>query len=122
MGDLTKNFSRKEFRCKCGRRNCNAAPVDMTLVSALQKLRDYIGVPLYINSACRCVWHNRRVGGKYNSQHLCGRAADIRCDELTPKELAKCAEMIPEFDKGGIGTYDTFVHVDVRGKRARWKG
>ena len=32
MGDLTKNFSRKEFKCRCGRRNCNAAPVDMKLV------------------------------------------------------------------------------------------
>lgn len=122
MGDLTKNFSRKEFRCRCGRRNCNASPVDMKLVSALQKLRDYVGVPLYINSACRCALHNRRVGGKSNSQHLYGRAADVRCDELSPKELAKCAEMIPEFDKGGIGTYETFVHVDVRGRRARWKG
>lgn len=120
MGDLTKDFSRKEFRCRCGRKDCDAAPIDMKLVTALQALRDLIGVPIIINSAVRCVRHNRRVGGVRNSRHLEGIAADIYCPELSPKELAKFAAMIPEFDKGGIGLYDWGIHVDVRGRRARW--
>lgn len=120
MGDLTKDFSRKEFRCRCGRKDCDAAPIDMKLVTALQALRDLIGAPIHINSAVRCVRHNRRVGGVRNSRHLEGIAADIRCDELTPVELKKFAEEIPEFANGGIGIYDWGIHVDVRGRRARW--
>lgn len=120
MGDLTKNFSRWEFRCRCGRRDCDAAPLDMRLVTALQALRDLIGAPIHINSGVRCVRHNRRVGGVRNSRHLEGIAADIRCDELTPVELKKFAEEIPEFANGGIGIYDWGIHVDVRGRRARW--
>ena len=120
MGDLTKDFSRKEFRCRCGRRDCDAASIDMKLAAALQALRDLIGVPIIINSALRCVRHNRRVGGVRNSRHLEGIAADVYCPELSPAEFAKFAAMIPEFDNGGIGIYDWGIHVDVRGRRARW--
>ena len=122
MGDLTKNFSRKEFRCKCGRKKCDAAPLDMRLVGALQALREKVGVPIHINSGVRCILHNRHVGGAQHSTHLRGIGADIRCDELTPIELAKFAEDVPAFANGGIGIYKSWVHVDVRGKRARWRG
>ena len=40
--------------------------------------------------------------------------------QLTPEELKKFAEEIPEFANGGIGIYDWGIHVDVRGRRARW--
>ena len=120
MGDLTRNFSRREFRCKCGRKNCDAGPLDMRLVYALQQLRDLIGVPIIINSALRCREHNRKVGGTRNSRHLLGTAADIHCADLSPAELRKFAEQIPVFERGGIGIYDWGIHVDVRDRRARW--
>lgn len=120
MGDLTMNFSRCEFACRCGRKKCDAAPLDMRLVGALQELREKVGVPVHINSAVRCVWNNRRAGGKKNSAHLRGIAADIWCDELTPVELRRFAEAVPAFDNGGIGIYDWGIHVDVRDRRARW--
>lgn len=120
MGDLTRNFSRREFRCRCGRKNCDAAPLDMRLVYALQQLRDLIGVPIIINSALRCREHNRKVGGARNSRHLLGTAADIRCADLSPVELRKFAEQVPAFAQGGIGIYDWGIHVDVRERRARW--
>lgn len=122
MGDLTKNFSRWEFACKCGRKKCDAPPLHMRLVNALQELRDKVGVPIHINSAVRCIFHNSRVGGEKYSAHLLGIAADIWCDELTPRELRRFAEEIPAFANGGIGIYKSWVHVDVRGKRARWRG
>ncbi|MEG1544869.1 MAG: D-Ala-D-Ala carboxypeptidase family metallohydrolase [Tannerellaceae bacterium] len=122
MGDLTKDFSRKEFCCKCGRKKCDAASLDMRLVSGLQSLRDLIGTPLYITSAVRCRWHNNKIGGAAKSKHLLGQAADIQSRELLPKELARFAEQIPAFEKGGIGVYKSWVHVDVRGHRARWNG
>ena len=117
--NVSKNFKRSEFVCKCG---CGKFNADPKLVKSLQKLRDTIGTSIIINSACRCEAHNKAVGGVPNSQHVQGKAADIRVSGLTPRELAKFAEEIPDFNKGGIGTYNSFVHVDVRGTKARWKG
>ena len=120
MGDLTRNFSRSEFKCKCGK--CTNNYIDIRLVKGLQALRDLIGKPIIINSATRCKAHNASEGGGLNSQHLQGRAADIRVNGMAPETLAKKAEQIEVFRNGGIGIYDTFVHLDVRGHKARWRG
>ena len=119
MGDMTKNFSRSEFACKCG---CGRNNISIKLVGALQTLRDLIGKPIIINCGCRCPEHNSAVGGVPNSQHVNGTAADIRCVSMSSRELKKFAEEVAEFANGGIGLYDTFLHVDVRGHRARWNG
>lgn len=120
MGALSRNFSRSEFKCKCGK--CSCDNVDQRLVDGLQELRDIIGEPIIINSAVRCPEHNKAVGGVSDSQHVKGKAADIRVDGMTPKKLAEYAEQVSVFKNGGIGTYKTFVHVDVRGHKARWRG
>lgn len=123
MGDLTKDFSRKEFACKCGRKKCDAAPLDPRLIGALQALRELVGHPLYVTSGVRCRLHNNKVGGAAASKHLLGQAADIQCRECYPRELAKFAEQIPTFARGGIGVYSGWVHVDVRTDGpARWRG
>lgn len=118
MGNLSKNFSTKELACPC----CGNFIKVPRLIDALQKLRDYLGMEIHVNSSTRCEKHNLEVGGQPKSRHLYGEAADIYVDGLTPKELAIAAETIPDFKNGGIGTYPTFVHVDVRNHRARWKG
>ena len=70
MGDMTKNFSRAEFACKCGCGLCNPDP---ELVKKLEKFRTLCGnKPMNINSACRCEKHNKAVGGSTKSQHLMG--------------------------------------------------
>ena len=119
MGDMTKNFSRAEFTCKCG---CGSDDVNPKLVNALQKLRDKAGRAIIINDAVRCPKHNAEVGGVRNSQHILGSAADIRIEGMAPSKVADLAETIPEFANCGIGRYKTFTHVDVRGHRARWNG
>ena len=116
----TKNFKVAEFSCKCGHFNCPHYAVKQELIDALQEMRDLAGYPIYVNSGFRCTSHNKAVGGERNSKHLLGIAADIRCAELSPKELKAIAEMVPEFLNGGIGIYDWGIHVDVRGHRARW--
>ena len=119
MGDLSTNFSRKEFACNCG---CGFDTVSEKLVKALQTLRDIVGKPIIITSACRCEKQNKNVGGKKDSQHLLGTAADIQVDGMSTLRLATLAETIPAFAKGGVGLYKTFLHVDVRNGRARWMG
>ena len=118
MGDVSKNFSRREFACKCG---CGFDAVDVDLLVGLQKLRDLAGAGIKINSACRCEAHNKKVGGASKSRHKFAKAADIVISGLKPAEMAALAEKIPEFQKGAIIIYNTqgFIHVDVRGVKYR---
>jgi len=114
---LSKNFTTNEFRCKC----CGAIIIEVGLIGGLQQLRDLIGKPIIINSGYRCEKHNKEVGGSPKSQHLLGKAADIRTLDMSPVDLAYYAKEIDVFKNGGIGLYPNFVHLDVRGYPARWK-
>jgi len=118
MGNLSKNFSRHEFACRC----CGRAEINPRLVDALQELRDLAGEPVRITSGYRCSDHNRAVGGAKQSQHLLGNAADIVVKGRSVAEMYELAEQVPAFRDGGIGVYPDmgFIHVDVRNERARW--
>jgi len=124
---LTDNFSKSEFNCKCG---CEM-PDDVlknikSLAVQLQVLRERSNEPISINSAYRCKSHNHAIGGVKNSQHVLGKAADIVIDNFTPNETADIIEnmlrneFLPSFNIGGLGRYNTFTHVDIRGYMARW--
>ena len=124
MGDLTTHFSRHEFAC-LGKNCCGgAAPVSYVLVEALQRLRYDIALSVNINSAFRCLTHNRRTKrSKDTSQHVLGTAADIWVRGMTPDELFNEVRKVYAFFNGGIGVYETFVHVDVRPNGpVRWRG
>ena len=74
-----------------------------------------------ITSAYRTPPHNKAVGGTTYSQHLYGRAADIKVSGASPAKVAAYAEtLLP--NTGGIGTYPTFTHIDVRPTKSRWQG
>jgi uncharacterized protein YcbK (DUF882 family) len=133
MGDLSLNWSRAELACKCGcGLGINPGDIDPLLVDGLQRMREILGRPIWCvrrtpnglyyaaGSGCRCVAHNRHVGGSPNSQHLFGKAADIWGH--SPHILRAVALQVPQFEAGGIGYYPTrgFLHVDVRKTRSRW--
>ena len=89
----------------------------------LQIIREAIGKPIIINSAYRTPEYNKSIGGASKSQHLLGKAADIRVSGLTAKELHQVIEGLikkGEIKEGGLGLYNTFVHYDIRGTKARW--
>jgi uncharacterized protein YcbK (DUF882 family) len=111
MGDVSKNFSRSEFRCKCN--ECNFETVDVELVNVLQDVRDHFRSLVKINSACRCPVHNAKVGGAKRSKHLLGIAADIAVKGHSPEEVYSYISDKYE-GKFGVMEYNTFVHVDVR--------
>ncbi|MCH8242102.1 MAG: hypothetical protein IH897_05760 [Planctomycetes bacterium] len=107
MGDLTKNFSKKEFACKCG---CGFDAISPKLVEKLQGIRDHIENPIIISSGCRCENHNRLQGGHSDSAHLKGFAADILCaDSASRFELLSLA--VKNFARIGINM--RFIHVDI---------
>lgn len=120
---LSKHFHLREFDCRCTFPECTVTYVDSDLVSALEELR-YLGgdEPIYLNSGFRCTRWNERWGGKAGSQHLQGKAANVRKENYVGSDIAILAKKVPLFRRGGVGTYKAFVHVDVRGYRSRWSG
>jgi len=109
---VSKHFKISEFYCKC----CGKVKVDSILVQMLDRLRDWLGTPLYVTSGYRCASHNRAVGGADKSYHMKGQAADVHCKgEKTVKEIAEMARRV---GFGGIKEYKNFVHVDIGPKRS----
>ena len=115
---LTVNFKVKEFACKDG---SDVVLVSPKLLTILQTVRIHFGKPVIINSGYRTPSYNKKIGGANYSQHMYGTACDIRINGVSPKDLASYIETLL-VNTGGIGIYSTFVHVDVRTKKARWKG
>ena len=107
LGDLTKNFSRKEFICPC----CGKSAISMRLVNLLQDMREVVG-PICIDSGFRCEKYNSDslVGGMENSAHLRGLAVDVRV--LTSSMRYDLLCMIPSRFRR-FGVYKTWIHVDI---------
>ncbi len=116
---LTKNFYRDEFECK-GKNCCgHSAPINLFFVERLQIFRQLLGnVPLIINSGFRCNIHNATVSIP-TSEHTKGIAADIE----RPKSInAETIFVVAKESKlfGGIGIYNTFIHLDNGPKGREW--
>tara|TARA_B110000971_G_scaffold119977_1_gene122792 strand:+ start:46 stop:438 length:393 start_codon:yes stop_codon:yes gene_type:complete len=124
---LTNNFTKSEFDCKSGEEMPLEVLENVKLLAIqLQKIREYVGKPIRINSAYRSEAHNEAIGGVKTSQHILGKAADITIDTFTPDEVVSIIEnmltneMLGGFYIGGLGSYNTFTHIDIRDKKARW--
>jgi uncharacterized protein YcbK (DUF882 family) len=121
---LTKNFNLNEFQCKCGCEMPEFVKKNVEeLAKDLQVIRDKVGVGFTPNSAYRCPKHNQIIGGVKTSQHLKGKAADIKIKGIEPSEVADLVEDLMKtqaITKGGVGRYNSFTHVDIRGTNARW--
>ena len=112
-GQLSPHFHVDEFYSKGN----GDLKLNQELITRLEKLRNELKAPIRITSGYRDPRYNRRVGGARNSMHLQGRAADITVVNSSIGEIVNAAERV---GFNGIGRYSTFVHVDVRGWRARW--
>ena len=122
---LTPDFKVRELRCKDG---TDTVMVDEALTVVLQCIREHFGKPVTITSGYRTAAHNAAVGGAKSSQHLYGRAADIRVQGVSVEAVAAYAESLMP-DRGGVGRYPVkagratgWVHVDTRADKARWRG
>ena len=122
---LAPDFQVRELRCRDG---TDTVMVDEALTVVLQCIREHFGKAVVITSGYRTPAHNAVVGGAKSSQHLLGRAADIRVQGVSVEDVAAYAEnLMPDW--GGVGRYPVkagratgWVHVDTRADKARWRG
>lgn len=107
-------FAQKDFRC-------DKVVVDSELINVLEEIRAHFNKPITITSGYRTPEYNAKIGGVKNSQHTKGTAADIKVSGIPAREVQKYLKgKYP--NKYGIGSYETFTHIDVRDKKARWRG
>ena len=110
MAKLSKNFTSEEFACQCG---CGYDTPDPELIRMLQAARDLYGEPIVITSGCRCIKHNRNVGGATNSAHITGKAVDIATPTGTMRYLIIKSLMAAGFKRIGINFKKRFIHADI---------
>jgi len=87
---------------------------------------------VHVMSAYRTPYYNSAIGDVKYSMHQFGGAADVYVDGLDAAvlhdEIGRMMAADPGRLQGGLGLYPAtkghppFVHVDVRGKTARWHG
>ena len=121
---MTNNFSLKEFESKDGSKMPSDVYLNIVkLVGQLQFLRDYTGRAITVNSGYRSPEYNAKIGGVKNSQHLLGKAADITIEGLKPAEVYRLIDELIDMGlmlQGGLGSYESFTHYDIRKTKARW--
>ena len=95
------------------------------------KLADAIrrewGGPIRVLSGYRTKAYNVQVGGAPNSQHLHFRAMDLTPADGDILEFRKCVSKVvtkwrADGNLVGMGTYNTFIHIDVGFKTRSWAG
>lgn len=116
---LADNFELKEFNCKCGA----VVPDEyvknvIVLAWILQKIRTRISQPIFINSGYRTPAYNKKINGSLGSYHLTASAVDFFAPAMSAQQLYYniVALMLDgSIPQCGIGIYDNFIHLDIRG-------
>ncbi len=121
---ITPNFRLTDFTPTCK----VAIPVEYRknihkLAESLEIIQKTIGKKVKIVSGYRSYKCNTRVGGAKKSQHMVGKAIDIRVKGMSTRRLKWVIEKLIKKGKipqGGVGLYRWHVHYDIRGTKARW--
>ena len=90
--------------------NSGFANMDRDFLSKLDLAREIAGIPFEINSGYRTEEHNEKVGGKRNSSHRFGYAADIAIHNSRERHNILTALQKAGFNRFGIAS--GFIHVD----------
>ena len=93
---LTEHFSLEEMTRSDAavRKNIDNTPppaelnnLKLLCHNVLEPLRLKVNEVIRITSGYRCEKLNKLIGGAKNSQHVEGKAADIRCENMSTEEL-----------------------------------
>ncbi|MCG6552265.1 MAG: D-Ala-D-Ala carboxypeptidase family metallohydrolase [Candidatus Magnetominusculus sp. LBB02] len=108
VDSFSKYFRAEEFTCRCG---CGLNNISAALVARLDKIRETADIALKITSGSRCKAHNAAVGGKADSAHLDGLAADIAIANSNERFLIAKAAIANGIKRLGVGT--ALIHLDI---------
>lgn len=92
-------------------------------VQILDKLRELLSASIAISSAYRSPAYNKKIAGAAASQHTRFNALDFSVRSVSsPADWAAVLRQMRAdgLFRGGIGVYNTFVHVDTRGTNIDW--
>ena len=116
---VTPHFKVREFACNDG---SDPVFISQALADILENIRVHFGKPVHINSGYRTVSYNKTVSGSSStSQHCNGLACDFWVEGVAPVKVYEYCESLLG-NHGGLGLYDSFVHMDVRAAKSRWRG
>jgi uncharacterized protein YcbK (DUF882 family) len=106
---LSAHFDESEFLCPdCGAGKGKISPA---LIETLEDIREFAGIPIQITSGYRCPTRNASVGGKPDSAHLTGEAADFWVSG--DRDRFKFLEAIFIYGPTRCGIGKDFLHIDV---------
>ncbi len=135
MAHNTEHFKISEFSCKCG---CGTNIIDQKVIDMAEIIRQELGVPVHVNSGCRCEKHNKAVGGVQKkldqktgkvickgSNHMYGLAADLSCSLGAVKMFDTVKKLkqngaLPDLDYCILYKRKNFIHIDCGGKRSKF--
>lgn len=103
-------FNYNEFDCPLEGKGSGERMMDEDFLQMLDRARHLAGVPFKVNSGYRNKEWNKKCGGRPNSAHTLGCAADIHCVDSRNRCYILGALLEVGFNR--IGIAKTFIHVD----------
>ena len=116
VGDLTKDFSKREFACRCANKDCghkDGYKISKILLTRLQIARDILGERMDPTCGGRCFTHNSNVGGTLDSSHLVWEAVDLKITSSGYRYRLVFALMQAGFKRIVVYSDRASIHVDV---------
>ena len=102
-------FTLSEFDCPSEKGS--GSKMNVEFLELLEKARIVAELPFKITSGYRNSEHNIKVGGKSDSSHLKGLAADISVTDSRTRNIILNALISVGFTR--IGIAKTFIHADL---------
>ena len=119
---LSENFTLEEFLVS---RTAEIHGIDMTppkmvvenlqrlVDEVLQPIRNQLHSPIFVTSGYRPKELNDLIKGSKKSDHLFGRAADIKIMGYTPYQAIQMIEQIPLPYKQLINEFQKWIHISI---------
>ena len=95
--------------------------IDPVVLGKLLRICEQTGQSYVINSGYRSPVKNKKVGGAKLSQHMTGKAIDVRV-KGSYEDRAEFVVAASRAGFTGIGVYSSFIHLDIRDHRVSWVG
>jgi len=110
-----RNFTRSEFRCKCGKCDSTGAEISDELLDAVQALRTICEFPFIVTSGYRCPSHSAEKHKDFVGPHGLGMAVDIAVSHEEAMHLLRHALNSGLFNGIGVNQKgdSRFIHLDV---------